>query len=633
PEFNTLVFTQSDESDLDFINNLCSDFGINYSIEFNEESNKNKVVFSRGYITGTQFADKSLTVKLNPASPSFFDEHTLEDIVSSGDMFNAEKTDDKQQDYTYAFNFLLNDTDSEKNRKDIVEFCQKSKKALKENLCDKTIIRANDLNYAPGAILSVPDYDDKSNYTVARAHLKLYSLGEDPAKSEYSLLQTVLCVNGKNPDILGAVNRIPRISLESRPSDIEITPSSSAKTNERSSSTGDNGTVFCVGTVCDESGDSTSTSDKTYVPAKGGDGSVPTKFYLKVDDNDKPVIVHYLNSKAGTSDYLSDFPKLGQKVVAIKTGGSYLFYAYLPGGNSLDVIPLSVRNYQINAKTIYEQANSAGHAVDQDINNQGISVTQFDSMKDRIFATILQGSIDSFIDACVFRFNDLELYNRYTTTVKVKLSDNSEVSCSDGVKKLLPKLKDSRNAYLLEKEKQNSADLENKKKALSNVYSDLYAVSEKIVEIVGKDKLEDNKPIAVTDITSSGDTDIKANKNVTISGDTITLKAKTIKLEADGPKGVSIDADYSLALNTVSSSIELNPRKIDMGVKRCYIADLPYDSSLSIGQGISLSAVNVKIDSLLSASMSDGFGASVKAAKGKASMSGMDLSVKTISSS
>ncbi|MGN0902694.1 MAG: contractile injection system protein, VgrG/Pvc8 family, partial [Succinivibrio sp.] len=57
PEFNTLVFTQSDESDLEFINNLCSDFGINYSIEFNKESNKNKVVFSRGYITGTQFAD------------------------------------------------------------------------------------------------------------------------------------------------------------------------------------------------------------------------------------------------------------------------------------------------------------------------------------------------------------------------------------------------------------------------------------------------------------------------------------------------------------------------------------------------------------------------------------------------
>ncbi|MGN0914905.1 MAG: contractile injection system protein, VgrG/Pvc8 family [Succinivibrio sp.] len=268
PEFNTLVFTQSDESDLEFINKLCNDFGINYLVEYNKETNKNKVIFSRGYITGTDFADNTIPVKLNPASPSFFDEHTLEDIVSSGGMFDDTKADKNLQDYTYAFNFLLNDTDPEKKRKEIVEYCQKSQKALNDNLCAKTIIRANDLNYVPGAILSVPDYNDKSSYIVTRAHLKLYSLGEDPAESEFSLMQSVLCVTKNNSDILGAVNRISRISLDSRPSDINLALASEKK-NAEISSTSDSGVVYCVGTVCDASGNTEITSDKKFVPAKG----------------------------------------------------------------------------------------------------------------------------------------------------------------------------------------------------------------------------------------------------------------------------------------------------------------------------------------------------------------------------
>ncbi|MGN0914906.1 MAG: hypothetical protein ACI4NE_00940, partial [Succinivibrio sp.] len=49
---------------------------------------------------------------------------------------------------------------------------------------------------------------------------------------------------------------------------------------------------------------------------------------------------------------MSDFPRLGQKVVAIKTGGSYLFYAYLPGSNSLDVAPSNVKDFQLNGKKL-----------------------------------------------------------------------------------------------------------------------------------------------------------------------------------------------------------------------------------------------------------------------------------------
>ncbi|MGN0915673.1 MAG: hypothetical protein ACI4NE_04900 [Succinivibrio sp.] len=251
-------------------------------------------------------------------------------------------------------------------------------------------------------------------------------------------------------------------------------------------------------------------------------------------------------------------------------------------------------------------------------------------MKDRVFATILQGTIESFIDACAFRFNDLELFNRYTTTVKVQQSDKSEVTCSEGVQKLLPKLIEARKDYLLAKENSNTSDLNTKKETLTKVYSDLYTVSEKIVEIVGKDKFA-NKANALTDITSSGDTTIRAKNNVTISGDSITLKANSIKLQAEGLDGITIDADYALALKTVSSSIELNPRKIAMGVRRCYITDLPFDSSMTIGQGINLSAVNVKIKSLVSASMTDSFGASVKASKGKASLTGTEYSTKAIS--
>ncbi|MGN1280594.1 MAG: contractile injection system protein, VgrG/Pvc8 family [Succinivibrio sp.] len=627
PNYNTLVFTQSNQTDLEFLNTLCSDFGINYTTEYDSKKDKNIFVFSRGYVTGKDLASKTFSVTLTPPA-SFFDKHTLDDIVSSGGMLFGRQEDEKQENHTYSFSFLLNDTDSDKNRNKITQYCQKSKKAVLDNLAEKTVIKATDLNYAPGAILSVPDYDKDAKYTVLRSHIKIYSLGKDPANSEFSFLQTLVCVNKKNDDILGAVYQLSRVALDSRPSDIKL-----EKTDRQSQDSSESlGAILCIGTVCDESGSTIPTEKKEYLPAKGGDGSIPTKFYLKVGDSSKPIIVHYANSKSESCSYLSDFPRIGNKVIALKTGGNYIFYAYLPVNNSLDVVPSSVLNYQVKSKSMFESKMQTLNAVDQDINVKGFSVTKYDSLKDRIFSIILQGDCDTFIDTCVFKCNDLEIYNRYDTK-KITLSDNSEETCKNSVKNLLSKLKTARTEYLQEKEISGSTKLQDKKKALTDIYTDLDTLSKSIIEDVVLEKnIKKHFSTQVSEVSSSGDINI-GGKDVVITGDSITLKAKKIRIEADGKSGISLSADYALKLQANASSINMNPRKIQMGVRRCFIADLPYDTSLSLAQGINMSAVNVKINSLLSSSISDAFGASVKTSRGKAAVSGMDIAVKTIAKS
>ncbi|MGN0893643.1 MAG: contractile injection system protein, VgrG/Pvc8 family, partial [Succinivibrio sp.] len=657
PLFNSLVFTQADESDLDFLNNLCSDFGINYTVEYNREKDNNKIVFSRGYLTGIGF-DKTLSVQINPTKSSFFDEHTLEDIVSSGSLPYDVKNNEKLKDYTYAFNFLLNDTDSDNDRKQVIDYCRKSRLALIENLSDKTLIRANDLNYEPGAILRVPDYDDTAYYTVLRSHIKIFSLGEDPAVSEFSFMQTVSCLSKKNTDILGAVANLSRVTPESKPSDLRLVESECEirrKNHKPALSSGSN-TSFCVGTVCDETGSSTATDGRSFVPAKGGDGSIPTKFYLQVEDSDKPVIVHYLNSNGSSGNYLTGFPKIGQKVVAIKTGGNYLFYAYLPISNTIDVIPKNFQNFMAYNHSLFGESVLKNESIYQGFGNSGFTVTKFKSQSERIGSYILQGTIDSFIDTCVFNFDDLGIYERYNTA-KFSLQNGSLVTCSSAVNTVLSNLKTARAEYLTAKEKNDSDSLEKKRKALEDAYNDLKTVSDNIIKAVNDNGRNDyikeyseensnstpdnnNNPvdrnvsalnkgiISIDDKT--GDVAIKSKNNIIFSGKCVSIKAENITINADGDKGVKISADYGISLNSNASSISMNPRKIAMGVRRCYISDLPYDSSFSIGDDIKISAVNVKTSSLLSASMSDAFGASIKTSSGKASVSGLEIAVKTL---
>ncbi|MGN0903451.1 MAG: contractile injection system protein, VgrG/Pvc8 family, partial [Succinivibrio sp.] len=336
PDNTSLVFTQTKETDLEFLNKLCSDFGINYTVEYDRKSRNNIYSFSRGYITRKD-SSVALNVSMTPDDKlSFFDQHVVDDIVTSCAVAYEDKNNDEKRDFTYDFNFLFNDVDSDKKRKSIRDYCSKSRQAFKDNLNEKTLIRANDLSYVPGVMLQVKDYDDSATYTIARTCLKIYSLEQDPKVGNFAFRQTLLCLNKLNKDLLGSVYQLPRINLDSSLADIRIHEDPQIGHDSEFYSSSVNDYSFCVGTVSNESGEIRDKDGRDVVPASGGNGSVPTKFYLKTDSSDVPAVVHYLHSQSGINNYLSDFPKLGQKVVALKLGGNYLFYAYLPHSNDIE---------------------------------------------------------------------------------------------------------------------------------------------------------------------------------------------------------------------------------------------------------------------------------------------------------
>ena len=695
PSIEDLVLSQAQESDLEFVNDLLRAFGLNFNIVYDRTRNNNKYVFSRGWTVDSgekayerkvlfQGNDLGQDVSSSVIEANYFDgndsfeEHFVYDLKSDGcvDFESVLNRSDTPKLSSNIDNYLLLGNLSDKRKKEIRAYYEDACYCLNKSLSEKVLVKVSDLVYTPGAKFSLKAYSDNEKFIIVRDVLSVKVKNTDYNNPEYELTETCLGflvkTNDEKSKILGSVVDVARISHNSSLSDCVIVPVESSHGTAIALSDANaravtqvNSSNFLVGTVCDKDGktenykvkkeakkgeeakEETVYIENTISPVSGG--SIPRKFYIKVSDadsgnsesseNNTPVVVDYLSQASGnTSNYISSFPRVGQRVVALKVNNSYLFYAYLPQEDDIDVIDEKLEKSNLSGASFIDYKDSKESYADFDIDVKGLDFKRFDSILDKFRYLILNDDVDNFMYGVSIRNNDLSIYENFydKQTTIVQLYPKSEsIQLATKCLSLPNELKQSRNNYRAALKNENAVASE--KSNLENVYKDLTTVSEKLMQIICKTdsttdaegKLKGIFSTSQSTLNSDGDLKLAAKNDLEIDAKNLTLRVKgRINISADG--GINLLSGKNIVLNSGCSSLVVAPSAISSKVRRVWCVDLPYDSGMNItNTGISMTGFSVNMSSLLSSSIQDGFGGKVSLSQGKANISGTHISVVT----
>lgn len=682
PAIEELVLSQSQESDLEFVNELLRSFGLNFNVIYDRKRSNNKYVFSRGWSvdTGAKVYENKSTFQGNELGQDIsssvieanyfdgkdsFEEHFVYDLKSDGsvDFESSLNEEEKVASSLNLNNCLTMGNLSDKRKNEICSYFDSSDFCLKKSLTEKVIVKVSDLVYTPGSKFSLKAYSDNEKFIIVRDVFSVKVKNTDYNNPEYELSQTCLALTVKQNDekrkILGSVVDVVRLNHNSNLNDCVLVPidNKSGATVALSQSQVSNASystdsIFVIGTVCDKDCKTANYKDadnknvsleNTIYPVSSGEKSIPTKFYLKVKDSttNTPVVVEYLNPVSGnTSNYLSSFPRVGQRVVALKSNNTYFFYAYLPQEEDIDVFDETLRKSNMSGTSLIDYKDTIENFSDYDIGLKGLDFKHFSSIKEKLRYLILNDDVDNFMYGVSIRKNDLSIYENFydkKTTVKQLYPSEDYVQIASKCLSLPNELKQNRNSYRVALKEGKAVTDSDEKKNLENVYKDLTTVAEKLMQIISKtdsikdaeDKLKGIFSTTLSTLNSDGDLKLAAKNDLEIDANNLTLRVKgRINISADG--GINLLSGKNIILNSGCSSLVVAPSAISSKVRRVWCVDLPYDSGMNItNTGISMTGFSVNMASLLSSSIQDGFGGKVSLSQGKANISGSHISITT----
>lgn len=689
PLIDDLVLSQAQESDLEFINGLLRSFGLNFNVIYDRERGNNKYVFSRGWSLDTgskvyesktnyQGNDLGQDISSSVIEANYFDgndsfeEHFIYDLKSDGAVDFEELLNEAEEPNTTSIrdSYLSLGNLSYKRKKEICSYFENAYYCLKKSLSEKVLVKVSDLVYTPGSKFSLKAYSENEKFMIVRDVLNVKVKNTDYNNPEYELTQTCLGLLVKQNDekrkILGSVVDLVRINHDSSLNDCALAPFDKKKgaavalsQSYVSNVLENNNFNFVIGTVCDKESRTANYVvvkqvenkeieenifiENTIVPASSGKGSIPTKFYLKIKDKDSseseaPVVVEYLSRTFGNaSNYFASFPRIGQRVVAIKANNSYLFYAYLPQEDDIDVFDDSLLKTNMSGTSLIDYKDSVENFSDYDIGLKGLDIKHFESIKDKFCYLILNDDVDNFMYGSSLRRNDLSIYEDFNdkgSTIKQSYPSTSEVQIAAKCLSLPNELKKARNAYRAAVK--DDKEVESRKNELNAVYADLKAAATKLIEIFDKNsskgsnnRAEDKFSKIQSSLVSEGDLKIATKNDLEIDANNLTLRVKgTINISADG--AINLISEKKVSLNSGCASVEVAPRSINSKVRRVWKCDLPYDSSMKVtNTGVSMTGLSANMSSLLTTSVKDGFGGKLSLSHGKATLAGTPVTITT----
>lgn len=692
-----LVLSQAQESDLEFVNSLIRAFGLNFNVVYDRTRNNNKYVFSRGltvdsgekvYERKVQFQGNDLgqDVSSTVIEANYFDgqdsfaSHFIYDLKSDGrvDFESVLNGDTTPKLSSNLDNYLFLGNLSDKRKSELRSYYEEASYCLNKSLSEKVLVKVSDLVYTPGAKFTLKQYSEDEKFIIVRDALTLKVKNTDYNNPEYELTQTCLGflvkTNDEKRKLLGSVVDVARISHNSSLSDCVLVPvenshgTAIALTDANARAvTQVNSSNFIVGTVCDKDGktenykvkkeakkgeeakEETVYIENTISPVSGG--SIPRKFYIKVSDadtgssesseNNTPVVVEYLSQVSGNiSNYISSFPRVGQRVVALKVNNSYLFYAYLPQEDDIDVIDEKLQKSNLSGVSFIDYKDSKENYADFDIGLKGLDFNHFDSIQDKFRYLILNDDVDNFMYGVSIRKNDLSIYEDFNdkgTTVAQLYPKSSAIQIAAKCLSLPKELKQTRNNYRAVLKEGKDVTASDEKINLENVYKDLTAVAEKLMLIISKaERTKDAEDIlkgifstSHSTLNSDGDLKLAAKNNLEIDAKNLTLRVKgSINISADG--AINLISEKKVSVNTGSAVFEVSPRSINSKIRRVWKCDLPYDSNINVSNtGVSMTGMTTSMSGLLSSSLKDGFGGKVSIASGSATLSGIPVTITT----
>lgn len=663
-------------------------FSRGWTVDTGEKVYESKVQF--------QGNDLGQDVSSNVIEANYFDgqdsfaSHFIYDLKSDGsaDFESVLNGDTTPKLSSNLDNYLFLGNLSDKRKSELRSYYEDASYCLNKSLSEKVIVKVSDLVYTPGSKFTLKQYSEDEKFIIVRDALTLKVKNTDYNNPEYELTQTCLGflvkTNDEKRKLLGSVVDVARISHSSGLSDCVLVPVENTKGAAVALSQSNvntlpkvNDSFFVVGTVCDKDGktanytvkkeakegekekEETVYIENTILPVSGG--SIPRKFYLKVSDADgtnssdsssnsssngssdrnTPVVVDYLSQVSGnTSNYISSFPRVGQKVAAIKVGNSYIFYAYLPQEDDIDVIDEKLQKSNLSGASFIDYKNSKESYADFDIGVKGLDFKHFDSIEDKFRYLILNDDVDNFMCGVSIRRNDLTIYENFNdkkTTIKQLYPNELNISLAAKCLSLPNELKQTRNNYKAALKEGKAVNDSDEKKNLENVYKDLTAAAEKLMHIISKtdvtkdaeDKLKGILSTSQSTLNSDGDLKLAAKNDLEIDAKNLTLRVKgNINISADGT--INLISEKKVAVNTGSALFEVSPRSINSKIRRVWKCDLPYDSNISVSNtGVSMTGMSTSMSGLLSSSLKDGFGGKVSIASGSATLSGTPVTITT----
>ena len=688
PLIDDLVLSQAQESDLEFVNGIIRTFGLNFNVIYDRERGNNKYVFSRGWFVDTgakvyeskaNFQGNDLGQDISSAviEANYFDgndsfeEHFIYDLKSDGvaDFFESLNESEDSEITSICDSYLSLGNLSYKRKNEIRSYFENSYYCLKKSLSEKVLVKVSDLVYTPGSKFSLKAYSENEKFMIVREVLNVKVKNTDYNNPEYELTQTCLGLLVKQNDekrkLLGSVVDLARINLESSLSDCSLVSFDNKKGTAVALSQSNVSNVlqepnfnFVIGTVCDKESRTANYSvyiddkkektetvfiENTIAPASIGKSSIPNKFYLKIKNSESteanaPVVVEYLSRTFGNaSNYFASFPRIGQRVLAIKANNSYLFYAYLPQEDDIDVFDDSMQKANMSGVSLIDYKDTIENFSDYDIGLKGLDFKHFESLKDRFCYLILNDDVDNFMYGASLRRNDLSIYEDFNdkgSTIKQSYPSISEVQIATKCLSLPDELKKARNAYRAAVK--DDKEVDSRKSELNAVYADLKAVAAKLIEIFDKNSSKDSNNRAEdkfskiqSSLVSDGDLKIATKNDLEIDAKNLTLRVKgNINISADG--AINLISEKKISLNSGCASIEVAPRSINSKVRRVWKCDLPYDSSMKVtNTGVSMTGLSANVSSLLTASVKDGFGGKLSLSHGEATVSGTPVTVTT----
>lgn len=688
PLVDDLVLSQAQESDLEFVNGILRTFGLNFNVIYDRERGNNKYVFSRGWSVDTgakvyeskaNFQGNDLGQDISSAviEANYFDgndsfeEHFIYDLKSDGgaDFFESLNESEDSEISSISDSYLSLGNLSYKRKNEIRSYFENSYYCLKKSLLEKVLVKVSDLVYTPGSKFSLKAYSENEKFMIVRDVLNVKLKNTDYNNPEYELTQTCLGLLVKQNDekrkLLGSVVDLVRINHDSLLNDCCLVQFDSKKSATAalaqpyvSNVPGESNFSFVIGTVCDKDSRTanyivykddkkenreTVVIENTIVPASIGRSSIPNKFYLKIKDSESsdansPVVVEYLSRSFGNaSNYFASFPRIGQKVVAVKANNSYLFYAYMPQEDDIDVFDESLQKSNMSGTSLIDYKDTIENFADYDIGLKGLDFKHFETLKERFCYLILNDDVDNFMYGASLRRNDLSIYEDFNdkhSTIKQSYPETSEVQIAAKCQSLPDELKKARNAY--KAAVKDDKEVDNRKNELNAVYVDLKTSAAKLIEIFDKNSSKESKNRAQdkfskiqSSLVSDGDLKISTQNDLEIDAKNLTLRVKgNINISADG--AINLISEKKVSINTGCASIDVAPRSISSKVRRVWKCDLPYDSSMSVSNtGVSMTGLSANMSSLLTASVKDGFGGKLSLSHGKATVSGTPVTVTT----
>ena len=685
------IAQESNETDLNFINRICFNYGFNYIFELEapeEEFSALSVVFSRGYRTGNGHEITGNThsglseipcrtgktgSRLFGDSAVFLDRLVRTGIAGSGSIRgNAGLARSGTPFFRNGFEPVRGE--GHHPGASIDTFGRESTAALDRLSRNRTLISARDFAVASGITLDTgktryltvrtrfsfnlnfpKNFRRSSNYPATEDELSLTAIAVPVPENTGETLGPLCCFAPipENPTPANAfvITDIPRPGRESLRAGGQDLRSNAILKEDAA-----NNAMIVKATVCDQSG--STASPGTIVTSENDDTAFPAMFYALPEDGS--VIEANYVSMSGSASPLGNFPKVGEKVLLLYVGSSYYFMGYLPNGNALNTYSKALRNDLLHSSFLssgYDPDSTAAAALtdkiptneNRDIKNQRFSFSRFSSSAALVEYIIMQNRLEQFMKCLAYKFN---------TNKVIEVYDDNK----DKVSSCLNKVITCRKA--LDEAVQNGSDTSKEKADLADAYSNLSGTADSIVSQMKaltavKDQInsifndvkgdenntrysgtDDDKKeqilgdllgVVSSDLFYDGTHRIYGNRMETAASDDISTVAEgDINLHAG--KNLYLTADNAIQLQVGNNTITINANTIALAAAYFKTSLFPWDSKITLSPtgGVRISGCQFSANGFISATVSDGLGGSVGTRNGLMSMAAPKIRITNL---